>query len=139
MRAPPRPPHPELKRTPEESFGWLPTRLLHQRWLARLGPEGAAVLVLLALAADLNGASYFGRDRMAQTLGLARHQIDRALEQLLELRLVAFRPWQPGRADGVWQLLPLPSADEKARERRVMPVSEVLASLGFGPEEGPRR
>jgi hypothetical protein len=107
-RSPPTPPRPELLRRPRGSFGWLDDRLLHDDWLAVLGSEATAVLLLLALAADQRGASFYRRDRMALALSIDHPAIDRALERLLELNLVAFRPWQPGLRDGVWQLLPLP-------------------------------
>ena len=96
MKRPPVPPHPDLVRKPSAPFGWLEAHLLHDRWLARLGPDGTAVLLLLALAADRRGASFFSRPRMADALGIDRDRVDRALELLLELQLVALRPWRPG-------------------------------------------
>ena len=60
----PEPPRPELVRRPTGGLGWLPAALLHEGWLARLGPDAAAVLLLLALAADRYGASFYGRARM---------------------------------------------------------------------------
>ncbi len=104
----PIPPHPELVRHPPRSFGWLDARLLREEWLARLGPEPVAVLTLLALAADRHGASFYRRETMALALSLPRRELDRSLGRLLELELVAHRPWLPGHLDGVWQLLPLP-------------------------------
>jgi hypothetical protein len=67
----PRPPRPDLVRQPAGAFGWLDAHLLHEGWLARLGVDATAVLLLLALAADRHGASYFGRRRMADALGLS--------------------------------------------------------------------
>ena len=92
------------------AFGWLDVRLLNDDWLARLGPEPTAVLSLLVLAADRRGVSFYGRGRMAERLGIHRARIDAALARLCALDLVAFAPWRPGHPDGVWQLLPLPSA-----------------------------
>jgi len=104
----PAPPRPGLRRRPPRSFGWLDARLLHDKWLERLGPEAVAVLALLAIAADEFGASFYLRGKMAWTLGLDLHELDRCLGRLLELGLVAHRPWSSGHPDGVWQLLPLP-------------------------------
>jgi hypothetical protein len=109
MRARPRPPRPELVRDPPRSFGWLDTELLRQHWLSRLGPEPIAVLVLLALAADRHGASFYGRESMSRELSLPPGEIDRSLARLLELRLIAHRPWSRNTRDGVWQLLPVPT------------------------------
>ena len=133
MRGPrPEPPDPQLVRRPNGPFGWLPAALLHGGWLARLGPDATAVLVLLSLAADRRGASFYSRDRMAQRLGLARAAVDRGLARLTELGLVAHRTWRSGSPDGVWQLLPLPAERERGRSGRPLLIGEVLAQLGLG-------
>jgi hypothetical protein len=115
-------------RRPRGAFGWLPASLLHDGWLSRLGSDATAVLVLLSLVADSHGASFYGRDRMVAFLGLDRGRVDRALERLLELGLVAHRPWRAGHPDGVWQLLPV--ADPKPRAAgEPSSVADVLAHL----------
>ncbi len=134
VRSSPQPPHPDLVRRPTRPFGWLEHGLLHDGWLARLGPDPIAVLVLLALAADRRGASYYGRDRMARELSMNRPQVNQALERLLHLRLVAHRPYQPDHPDGVWQLLPIATPDPTTRRRttaRPLPLAQILASLGL--------
>ena len=93
------PPRPDLIRQPAGRFGWLEDRLLHDDWLARLGPQGTSVMVLLALAADRHGASFYSRERMAGKLGISRQDVDQALNRMLELRLVAHRPWRQGNPD----------------------------------------
>ena len=108
-RTPPIPPHPGLERRPPASFGWLDARLLHEEWLAKLGVESLAVLFLLAIAADRVGASFYRRETMAQTLSMPRRDLDRSLDRLRELGLIAHRPWHPGHIDGVWQILPVPN------------------------------
>ena len=130
-RSPPVPPRPELQRRPEGAFGWLPAGLLHDRWLAEVGPYAIAVLALLALAADRRGASFFSRDRMAQVLGMTRHEVDLGLQRLLDAALVDHRPWRPGGRDGVWQLLPPPPRQRAARAHRALSAADVLRSLGF--------
>ena len=136
-RGPPIPPRPDLVRRPAAAFGWLDASLLHDGSLARLGPHAVAVLVLLALAADRRGASYYGRARMAERLGVTRAEVDAALDRLLELGFVELRPWRPGGADGVWQLMPVPqdSNREPPRTRRPTSAAEMLRQLGFGPPE----
>ena len=131
-RSPPVPPHPSLERRPAGPFGWLEAELLHDGWLAEAGPEATAVLLLLALAADRRGASFFGRDRMATALGMTRHDVDRALRNLLDAELVAFRPWQPGADNGVWQLL-RPRRTQVERASRTLSIRELLTNLGFAP------
>jgi hypothetical protein len=133
VRRAPAPPHPDLVRRPLAPFGWLEAHLLHDHWLARLQPDATAVLVLLALAADRRGASYYSRTRMADRLGIDRPRVDRALDRLLELGMVAFRPWRPGQSDGVWQLLPV-EGDVGARTANCMSIADLLQSLGFEPQ-----
>ncbi len=130
-RLPPKPPHPGLRRRPGGGFGWLESRLLHEGTLAELGPDAISVLVLLALAADPYGASWYGRERMAALLGMPRERVDGALSLLLSKNLVAFRPWKRDPANGVWQLLPLPP--KPARKKTLLSAGEILRSLGLGP------
>lgn len=130
-RPPPLPPRPELQRSPRGSFGWLEDRLLRELWLARLEPDATAVLLLLALAADRRGASFFSRTRMALSLGIDVSRVDAGLRRLLELEMVALRPWRTGSRDGVWQLLPLPEPAGEERARSTLPLHAVLARLGI--------
>jgi len=101
-------PRPELRRKPEVGFGWIDQRMLHDGWLKAIGSDACAVLILLAIAADERGASFYGRARMGSLLGMDLCRIDEALSCLLDLELVAMRPWRQGHKDGVWQLLPIP-------------------------------
>jgi len=130
LKRPPTPPRPDLVRRPQEPFGWLEAHLLHDRWLAQLGPDATAVLLLLALAADRRGASFYGRGRMGDALGMDLGRVDSALERLLELELVALRPWRSGGRDGVWQLLPVERRPDQQRGG-VMHIADLLRSLGF--------
>jgi hypothetical protein len=130
-RPPPVPPRPEQQRRPRGAFGWLEADLLHDGWLAEIGPHAAAVIVLLAIAADRRGASFFRRERMAVVLGMSRHEVDGALQRLRSVGLVDMRPWRIGCGDGVWQLLPPPLRPEPQRSRQVLSAADVLRSLGF--------
>ncbi len=130
-RSPPVPPRPDMERRPSGAFGWLQAELLHDRWLAEVGPHATAVLVLLALAADRHGASFFSRQRMAQALGMSQHEVDVALQRLLDAGLVDLRPWRAGVRDGVWQLLQPARRQEPERARQVLTAADVLRNLGF--------
>lgn len=129
----PAPPRPDLVRRPAGPFGWLDARLLHDGWLSRMSAEAAAALLFLALVADRQGSSFYGRDRMALALGLPRDALDRALARLLALGLVAHRPWRAGIPDGVWQLLPLPRSEVARRGGESVSVGAILTRLGLGP------
>jgi hypothetical protein len=125
------PPRPKLERRPKGAFGWLEAELLHDGWLAEIGPHAAAIMVLLALAADRRGASFFNRERMAVVLDMSRHEVDVALQRLLDAGLVDLRPWRAGSGDGVWQLLPIPRRRAVKRSRQALTAADVLRSLGF--------
>lgn len=129
----PIPPRPELVRRPARAFGWLDARMLQDGWLSRLGPDATAVLTFLSLAADERGASFYGRGRMAATLGLDARALDRALDRLLSLGLVAHRPWHLGHPDGVWQLLPVPPPAPRDAASGPTALRDILGQLGLTP------
>lgn len=130
-RPTPSPPYPELQRRPRGAFGWLEAELLHDGWLADLGPHATATLLLLALAADRRGASFFSRDKMALALDISRHELDHALQSLLEAGLVAHRPWRVGARDGVWQLLPHTPRRQPERSQQSLSAAQLLRGLGL--------
>jgi hypothetical protein len=132
-RPPPQPPRPDVERKPIGAFGWLQAELLHDGWLAEVGPNATAVLVLLAIAADQRGASFFSRSRMATALGMSMHEVDSALQRLRDAGLVDLRPWRPGGRDGVWQLLPPPPRRQPQRDQQALSAADVLRNLGFRP------
>jgi hypothetical protein len=137
------PPRPDFIRTPTPGFGWLDDRLLKEGWLQRLGPEPTAVLVLLALAADRHGASFYGRERMAARLSIDRDTIDRALDRLLQLKLVEHRPWRAGNPDGIWQIMhvPQPEIPQHSRDQSTsapISIGDALKQLGI-PRQRPRQ
>ena len=146
-RPQPAPPRPDaVRRLPAAvdgrgGFGWLEDRLLRERWLARAGSEATAVLVLLALAADRNGVSYYRRETMVGLLGMSRASVDRALGWLQDVGLVAHRPWGRGQMDGVWQVMPVPRAavspTSTTARSDAMPISEILSRLRSGVTRSP--
>ena len=134
------PPRPDFIRTPPQGFGWLDGRLLKEGWLQRLGPEPIAVLVLLVLAADRHGASFYGRERMAARLGIDRDAIDQALNRLLELGLIEHRPWRVGNPDGIWQIMPVPQPDIPQHSKdqatpAAVSIGDALKQLGISTQK----
>jgi len=61
-RPPPVPPRPELERRPKGPFGWSEAELLHDGWLAEIGPHAAATMVLLALATSTPSPVHLSSD-----------------------------------------------------------------------------
>jgi len=132
MKKPP-PPRPDAIREAQAGFGWLDARLLRDRWLPDLGVDAVAVLAFLALAADRCGVSFYARDRMAVDLGIDVPRLDKALDLLREVGLLAHRPWRRDRRDGVWQLLDVPRSQVHDRKPGQATVGDVLLDLGFKP------
>jgi hypothetical protein len=69
---------------------------------------------------------------MAVRLGIDVGRVAAALARLLNLGLVAFKPWRLGAKDGVWQIWPVEQSREK-RSKTILPVAELLRLLGFAP------
>ena len=133
MKSPkPEPPFPALERRPQGRFGWLDDRLYREGWLAKIGSEGCAVMVLLSLLADRRGASFAGKETMARSLGLARHEVDQGLKRLLQLKLIAHKPWRPNHPDGVWQILPVPQPTRTPSTNGPIKLGDVIADIEIG-------
>jgi hypothetical protein len=108
----------------ERPFGWLPCRLLTAGVLRRLEVEATALYLALCLAADRQGLSFWGDERLGAQVGLDLTALKGARGQLQEHDLVAF----DGR---VYQVLSLPeeqprraSPREQARRRGPARVSD---------------
>lgn len=91
------------------TFGWADVRLLREGWLEVLTAEATSVYFFLCLAANREGVSFYRRARIGAALGLDDSAVSKALRRLLELELVAYRPFREGAADGFHQLLPIPA------------------------------
>lgn len=94
-----------MARTP---FGWMDARVLRDGWLRVLTPEAIAVYTLLCVAANRDGVSYYRRDRIGHELGLSDTNVRVALHRLIELDLVAYRPFHVHAVDGFHQVVALP-------------------------------
>lgn len=98
---------PARVRRPPRSFAWIDHRFRAR--LAELLPEELALYVFLVLAADAQGLSCWRLDRIEAMLGYAvrREELFRARERLVELGLIAYRPWSAHSPDGWYQVLAL--------------------------------
>jgi len=99
---------PRRVRAPTRSFAWVDHRLrdrLHQLDLADL-----ALYLFLVLAADAQGLSCWRLDRIEAMLGYlpSRRELLRARQRLMDLDLIAYRPWSEHGPDGSYQVLALP-------------------------------
>jgi hypothetical protein len=89
-------------RTVERPFGWVPCRMLTNGTIASMSPDERQLYLVLALAADRQGISFYGDKRIGRILGCNQHELQLARHALMARELLAY--------DGAtYQLLALPS------------------------------
>jgi hypothetical protein len=110
---------PQRVRRVPRSFAWIDHRLRSEGFLERLRPEDLGLYLFLALAADRNGLSCWRLDRIERAIPcFDRHALWEARTRLVELDLIAYRPWYKNEPDGCYQLLSV--------ERPQHPISPEL-------------
>ena len=97
---------PDRLRRPSRSFAWIDHRLRSSELLSMLDPPEIGLYLFLVLAADKDGLSCWRLDRIEREMPcFDRSVLWKARDRLLELDLVAFRPWRASDPDGVYQVL----------------------------------
>ncbi|MFH1436191.1 MAG: hypothetical protein ABIJ56_10790 [Pseudomonadota bacterium] len=89
-------------RTHEGSFAYIPHRFLRGGFYAACTVAELSVYLLLVLAADRNGVSFYSRARMSLLTGLDLDRLERILASLDVMGLIA-------REDTYTQVLALPA------------------------------
>jgi len=111
-------------RTHEESFAYIPHRFLRGGFYSRCMPTELCVYMLLVLAADAQGVSFYGRERMSALTRFSLDRIEEALGGLERKGLIA--------CNGVFaQVLSLPegpsaTVDKRRTDGGAMSVSEAM-------------
>ena len=100
-------PQPSRVRKIEGSFAWIDHRLLRAGYLAVMSHHEQALYLLLALAADRNGVSFYRREKICDCLALDDGQFQVARDRLVDLGLIAFQPYTVLSPNGFYQLLPV--------------------------------
>jgi hypothetical protein len=104
-----------------QSFAFLPHRFLREGFFASLAPDELRLYVLLVLAADRNGLSFYHYDSICSLLEITLDTYIRARNALIDKDLIAF--------DGTrFQVLSLPDT----------PRFNNPAPLSSGEERSPR-
>jgi hypothetical protein len=118
MNQPVNPLRPERVRSVEKPFAWIPFRLLTDGYMANLSDRAKLVYLLLCLAADRNGLSFYGDKRILSYFQLGPGELQLARRELIEKDLVAY--------DGhLYQVLSLPKSRPQSE-----PPSEKLSQRG---------
>lgn len=118
---------PQRIRKVPASFAWIDHRLRSEGVLERLRPEDLALYLFLTLAADHNGLSCWRLDRIQRALpSFDRHALWDARTRLVELDLIAYRPWRHGDPDGCYQVL---SVERPPQDRFSPELQQALAGV----------
>ena len=118
---------PDRLRRPPGSFAWIDHRLRSSGLLPMLDPPEIGLYLFLVLAADKNGLSCWRLDRIEREMPcFDRHVLWKARDRLLELDLVAFKPWRASDPDGVYQVLSIRRTGAALRPD----TNAALAALG---------
>jgi hypothetical protein len=115
-----------LRKVPR-SFAWIDHRIRSEGILKMLRPEDIGFYLFLALAADKNGLSCWRLDRIERDIPcFDYHTLRSARERLVELELIAYRPWRSSDRDGCYQLL----AVERPEEMVSPELKAAIAKIG---------
>lgn len=101
---------PERIRTLEKPFAWLPFRFLTDGHLAAISDRAKLMYLLLCLAADKYGLSFWGDKRILSYFQLDSSELQLAKRELIEQDLIAY--------DGhLYQVLSLPRASARNEQQ----------------------
>jgi hypothetical protein len=118
---------PQRIRNVPTSFAWIDHRIRSEGILERLQPEDLALYLFLTLAADRNGLSCWRLDRIQRALPcFDRHALWDARRRLVELDLIAYRPWRHDDPDGCYQVL---SVERPPQDRLAPELQEALSKV----------
>jgi hypothetical protein len=84
------PPRPDRIRSTAGGFAYLPNRFFHDGFFTSLTHAERSLYLFLVLAADRNGVSYYGQDRIASALEWPLDDFLELRNRLIEKDLVAF-------------------------------------------------
>ncbi len=116
---------PQRMRTIPQSFAWIDHRLRSEGFLPQLLPEDFGLYLFLVLAADQRGLSCWRLDRIEKALSsFDRHSLWNARSRLVDLDLIAYRPWCSNEPDGCYQVLSVQRPPEVSPE-----LQQVMARV----------
>jgi hypothetical protein len=117
---------PELRRKFAPPFAWVDRRLLFDGFVDTLAPEETVLYFFLVLAADNEGLSFYGYEKICERSNLTLEQYISARDGLIAKELIAF----DGRQ---FQVLALPPKSKSKQHHRcsnnVQTLREALKQL----------
>jgi hypothetical protein len=132
-----RPLRPDRLRRPPSQFSWIDHRLVRDRHIQNVPPDGLALYLFLLTVADAEGLSYYSDARCAALLSMGPDRLATARCSLLRADLIAYEP-------PLYQVLSLvppgpgaassrPPEDRRdGRGGEAASIAEILSRLGGG-------
>jgi hypothetical protein len=99
-----------IRHIPEEGFSWVDRRFVRDGFIDRLSPEATLLYFFLAAVSDALGLSFYADPTISKILKLDQEELSGARSRLIHNRLILYQ-------HPLYQVLPLPSAEEKPCER----------------------
>lgn len=127
---------PQRIRKVPDSFAWIDHRLRSEGFLEQLRPEDIGLYLFLALAADRKGLSCWRLDRIQRAMPcFDRHALWDARRRLVELDLLAYRPWRRDEPDGCYQLLSVQRLEITIAPELQQAMAKVFAHMDATPTQ----
>jgi len=111
-----------LRNVPRQSgFGWIDRRLLHEGYIRRCEPQSLSLYLLLTIAADAQGLSFYADATLEGLLSMPMGEVARARASLIRAGLIAYQA-------PIYQVLSL-DPPSPPRIPGVKPVGAALQAL----------
>ena len=133
-----RPLRPDRLRRPPAQFSWIDQRLVRDRHIQQVPPDGLALYLFLLTVADAEGLSYYSDAKCAALLSMSPGRLAAARRALVRADLIAhdpplhqvlsLEPPRPGPGPGAPGERPPPDT----RGGEPASLAEILAGLGGG-------
>jgi len=78
-------------RTLPKSFSWIDRRVITESFLALLTQQEIALYFFLVTAADRQGMSFWGHEKIQNLIGLDKHELKTAIHGLVRKNFIAYR------------------------------------------------
>ena len=82
---------PAKVRRPPPQFSWIDQRLVRQHYIELCDHETLALYLFLVTVADAQGLSFYGDQKLCQSLNMDAPALARARNWLIRLQLIAYQ------------------------------------------------
>ena len=105
-------PRPALRRKITHSFSWIDHRFIREGHLQKLSCDEIALYTFLVLVGNRDGVSFYRLEKICKFLNhMAWDAFFTARDRLVQLGLIAFRPFSLHDPNGYYQVLSLDPKD----------------------------